>query len=53
MGQPECLQILFNCLRKVEKNVKEMHEMQEKTQSSQVKGELQLIEVNETVEFIN
>ena len=42
MNSLECLQILFNFLRNVEKNVKEMHEMQEKTQSSQIKGELQL-----------
>ena len=29
-----------------------MHKMQEKTQSSQIKGELQLKELSETVEFI-
>ena len=52
MDSPECLQTLFNCLRNVEKNVKEIHEMQEKTQSSQIKGELQLNELNEAVEFI-
>ena len=38
MDSPECLQILFNCLQNVEKSVKEIHEMQEKTQSSQIKG---------------
>ena len=31
---PECLQILINCFQNVEKSVKEIHEMQEKTQSS-------------------
>ena len=40
------------CLQNVEKNVKEIHEMQEKTQSSQIKGELQLKELSEAVEFI-
>ena len=30
----ECLQILINCFQNVEKSVKEIHEMQEKTQSS-------------------
>ena len=44
MDSPECLQILFNCLQNV-KSVKEIHEMQEKTQSSQIKGELQLNEL--------
>ena len=52
MDSPECLQILFNCLRNVKKNVKWIHEMKEKTQSSQIKGDLQFNELNETVEFI-
>ena len=52
MDSPECLQILINCLRNIEKNVTEIHEMQEKTQSSQIKGELQINELNEADEFI-
>ena len=52
MDSPECLQILFNCLQNIEKSIKEIHEMQEKTQSSQIKGELQLKALSETVEFI-
>ena len=44
--------MLFNCLRNVEKNFKEIHEMQEKTQRSQVKGELQLNGLNEAAKFI-
>ena len=36
----------------IEKNVKEIHKIQEKTQSSQIKGELQLNELNEAVNFI-
>ena len=52
MDSPECLLILFNCLQNVEKSVKEIHEMQEKSQSSQIKGELQLKELSEAVEFI-
>ena len=52
MDSPECLQILFNCLQNVEKSVKEIYEMQEKSQSSQIKGELQLKELSEAVEFI-
>ena len=34
IDSPECLQILFNCYRNVEKSVKEIHEIQGKTQSS-------------------
>ena len=52
MDSQELLQILFNCLRNVERNVKEIHEIREKTQSSQIKGELQLNELNEVVQFI-
>ena len=52
MDSQELLQILFNCLRNVERNVKEVHEIREKTQSSQIKGELQLNELNEVVQFI-
>ena len=52
IDSPECLQILFNCWQNIEKSVKEIHEMQEKTQSSQIKGELQLKDLSETVEFI-
>ena len=44
--------MLFNCLRNVEKNFKEIHEMQEKTQRSQVKGELQLNGLNKAAKFI-
>ena len=52
MHSPECLLMLFNCLRNIEKNFKEIHEMQEKTQRSQVKGELQLNGLNEAAKFI-
>ena len=52
MDSPERLQILFNCLLNIEKSVKEINEMQGKTQSSQIKGELQLKDLSEPVEFI-
>ena len=51
IDSPECLQILFNCLQNV-KSVKEIHEMQEKTQSSQIKGELQLSELSKAVNLL-
>ena len=52
IDSPECLQIIFNCLRNVEKSVNEIYEMQEKIQSSQIKGELQLNKLNDAVDFI-
>ena len=45
-----CRYYLIVC--KTLKNVKEIYEMQENTQSSQIKGEFQLNELNEAVEFI-
>ena len=53
MNSAECMQILFNCLRNVEKKVKKKHEMQEMTQNSQIKGELQLTDLNDAVDFIS
>ena len=52
MDSPGCLQMLFNYLRSAERNVKEIREKQEKTQSSQIKGELHINELNKAVEFI-
>ena len=52
MNSPECLQVLFNFLQNVEKRAKEIHETQEKTQSSQIKGEFQLKDLSEAIEFI-
>ena len=40
-------------MQNVEKSVKEIHEMQEKTQSSQIKDESQLKELSEAVDFIS
>ena len=51
MDSLECLQI-FDSLQNAEKNVTKMYEMKEKTQSTQIKRELQLNKLNEAVEFI-
>ena len=51
MDSLECLQI-FDSLQNAEKNVTKMYEMKEKTQRTQIKGELQLNKLNEAVEFI-
>ena len=53
MNSPEYLQILFNCLQNVEKVLRRYMKCFESfTQSSQVKGELQLKDLSEAVEFI-
>ena len=53
MDSPECLQILFNCLQNVEKVVRRYMKCFESfTQSSQIKGELQLKDLSEAVKFI-
>ena len=53
MDSPECLQILFNCLQNVEKVLRRYMKCFESfTQSSQIKGELQLKDLSEAVEFI-
>lgn len=46
MDLPVCLEILFNCLRNAKKKIKKIYEMQEETLGSQIKGELQLIDLN-------
>ena len=53
MDSPKCLQILFNCLQNVEKVLRRYMKCFESfTQSSQIKGELQLKDLSEAVEFI-
>ena len=49
MDSTECMQILFNCLRKV----KRIHEIQEMTQNPKIKGELQLNDLNDAVDLIS
>lgn len=43
MDSLECMQILFNCLPNFEKKVKEIHEILEMTQNSQIKGDCNLM----------
>ena len=53
MDSPECLQILFNCLQNVEKVLRRYMKCFESfTQTSQIKGESQLKDLSEAVEFI-
>ena len=53
MDSPECLQILFNCLQNVEKVLRRSMKCFESfTQTSQIKGESQLKDLSEAVEFI-
>ena len=49
----DCVAILYNCLKNVEKQVKEIYQISETTKESQIKGELQLVEMVESVKYIN
>ena len=50
MDLPECMQILFDW--NVKKSLKVIHEMQKISPNSQLKGELQLNNLNYSVDFI-
>ena len=50
---PACVEILFNCLRNVEKQMKEIFVLAKSTQEQQIKGEKQLNDLYDSVQFIS
>ena len=52
LKNPDCVLILVNCLRSLEKQVKEKFDLAKKFIENQIKGELALQEVNKTISFI-
>ena len=52
LKSPECIEILFNCLRNVEKKVKDIY-IAHSTQDHQIKGEKQLIDLTESVNLLS
>ena len=48
----ECVNILMNCMRNLEKQVNQILKMLEKTEDRQIKGECQLTDLAKGVEFI-
>ena len=51
LKSPECIEILFNCLRNVERESKDIYTLVHSTQESQIKGEKQLIDLTESIDF--
>ena len=50
---PECIEILFNCLRNVERQIKDIYTLAHSTQDHQIKGEKQLIDLTESINFLS
>ena len=48
-----CVEILFNCLRKVQKQIKEIFVLVKSNQEQQIKGERQLNDLYDSVQFIS
>ena len=48
-----CVEILFNCLKNVEKQMKEMFILAKSTQQQQIKGEKQLNDFHDPVQFVS
>ena len=51
LKSPECIEILFNCLRNVEMQTKDIYTLAHSTQDHQIKGEKQLIDLTESTNF--
>ena len=52
LSSPDCVKILYNCIKNVEKQIQGIHSKTEETQVSQIKGEQHLMDLNKTVNFI-
>ena len=53
LKSPECIEILFNCLRNVERKTKDIYTLAHSTQDHQIKGEKQLIDLTESVNLLS
>ena len=49
----ECVEILMNCLRNLEKEVKELKDLASSNNANQIKGERQLLDLKDAVDFIS
>ena len=52
-SSPDCVTILVNCIKNVEKQAVEIFSKTEETKNSQIKGEQHLIELNKTATLIS
>ena len=53
LKSPECIEILFNCLRNVESQTKDIYTLAHSIQDHQIKGEKQLIDHTESTNFLS
>ena len=53
LESPECIEILFNCLRNVERQTEDIYTLVHSTQDHQIKGEKQLIDLTESIDFLS
>ena len=53
LKSPECIEILFNCLRNVERQTKDIYTLVHSAQDHQIKGEKQLIDLTESINFLS
>ena len=49
----ECVEILLNCLKNLEKEVKELKDLASSNNANQIKGEGQLLDLKDAVDFIS
>ena len=49
----ECVKILINCLKNLEKEVKELMDLASSNNANQIKGKRQLLDLKDAVDFIS
>ena len=53
LSSPDCVKILYNCIKNVEKQIHDIHSKSKETKMSQIKGEQRLMDLNKTFNFIS
>ena len=53
LKSPKCIEILFNCLRNVERQTRDIYTLAHSTQDHQIKGKKQLIDLTEFINFLS
>ena len=53
LKSPELVEMLFNWLRNVERQTKDIYTLAHSTQDHQIKGEKQLIDLTESINFLS
>ena len=48
LSSPDCVKVLYNSIRNIEKQIQCIHSKTEETKMSQIKSEQRLIDLNET-----